>query len=109
MKYITTDEYNKLVQSFRLGCTDFQAAYATGVKFKTLKLFREHYPKHSEYFDMCRQECVILARQNIAKALQAGDLKTSKWYLERKVPEEFGVQYNAEVPTDGVTLIDDIR
>lgn len=31
----------------------------------------------------------FLARQNVVDAIKAGDMDMSKWYLERKVPEEF--------------------
>ena len=41
------------------------------------------------------EEWVITrARLDVAQAIHDGDVKTCKWYLERKVPEEYGRSSN---------------
>lgn len=39
-----------------------------------------------------KAKLVILAKSKIANAIQSGDMPTVRWFLERKVPQEFGRQ-----------------
>lgn len=54
-----------------------------------------------------KMKMTMLARSKIAMAINAGDMTTVRWYLERKVPEEFRLSHiDEDLPiADNITVI----
>lgn len=55
-----------------------------------------------------KMKLVMLARSTIAKAINQGDMPTVRWFLERKVPEEFGrhrLEAESTWPPENMTII----
>lgn len=62
-----------------LSATEVHQLYSTDKKVCDLK-------------EMLNYDLVNAARQNIAKAVKKGDVKSAKWYLERKAADEFSTK-----------------
>lgn len=54
-----------------------------------------------------KMKLTMLARSKIAMAINTGDMTTVRWYLERKVPEEFRLsRADEDLPVaDNITVI----
>jgi hypothetical protein len=57
--------------------------------YKRLKLSSAQFRTEIEVAEM---KLTMAARSKVALAIQSGDMPTVRWYLERKVPEEFRPQ-----------------
>lgn len=60
------------------------AAEACGCTRQTLWRFMQAHPELQEVRDECDEELLDIGENHVSKAIDAGDLKTIRWQLERK-------------------------
>ncbi len=63
---------------------DNQVVQYAGITIGSLKAAYRKNPSLRDKRDLIRNYPQLYARKNIATAIQAGDITTSKWYLERR-------------------------
>lgn len=61
-----------------------KAAAACGVGRPTLYKFIKEHPELEDVRNECNEELLDVAESNITKALNEAELKTTRWFLERK-------------------------
>lgn len=67
-----------------------------------LKAIVDASPEISTLREFLRCELVAQAKLNIAESMRDGSVSTAKWYLERKVPDEFSTK--AAVAFEGAVV-----
>lgn len=72
-----------------LDCTKDELLLYCNITSEEYRTLLENHPQVKDREKALRSHPELLARQNLVEAIKAGDLDTSKWYLERKRPEEF--------------------
>ena len=72
-----------------LDCSESELLLYCQIEKETYKRILDANPRLKNRENALRSHPELLARQNLVEAIKAGDLDTSKWYLERKRPEEF--------------------
>lgn len=90
-RVITSEKIMELKQAFHLGCTDEEACQYAGVKISTFYDFCKAHPEFSEQKELWKKNPVLRAKKLIYDSLES-DLKTARWYLERKCKEEFSLR-----------------
>lgn len=98
--YLTQKKRNKLREAWKWGLTDKQAASHASMTYSQL----QRYLAEDEELDTWRKSYKdrqairnqITARKNIASELSKGDVRTSRWYLE-KTSEEFQTKSQVQV------------
>jgi hypothetical protein len=85
------DAVRKLEQAFAIGCTVDEACSISGVSRSAYYKKLEDDSYFMNKMERAKLFMIIQARHTVFKAIQAGDVKTSMWYLERKRRDEFGV------------------
>lgn len=78
--------------SLRLRKTD-KADYLTGKELQDLTI---KYPEVGELYSALQLELTTAARLAVAESLKEKDTKTAKWWLERRVPEEFSTKSSVQ-------------
>lgn len=86
---ITKDILEKLDNAFSLGHSDEEACLVAQIDPQTLYNYCKKHPNYSSKKELLKNSPKIVARRNIVKDLNDGDVKTSKWYMERKAKDEF--------------------
>lgn len=82
-----------LVASLQNGLTVEQSCRQAGIGTTT---FYDRQANDSEFADKisaAREFTEVNARRRIAEAIDAGDMKTARWYLERKAKREFSSRH----------------
>lgn len=79
----------KLEYVWGMGGSDAEAAFFVETSNASLSRYLREHPEIKERKEALKNKPVLLARKNIVKSLEIGDLDTSKWYLERKKKDEF--------------------
>lgn len=88
-KTVMTDlVLGKLEYAFSMGCTDLEACLHADIHPDTLYEYQRKNPPFSERKQMLKTKLILKARETIAKNMD--DVKTAKWFLEKKLPNEFG-------------------
>lgn len=91
---INIDEYLKIILPYlQKGFSVNEACKNTGIPKSTVNDYMRKSEKFSAKIEVALRTVEILARQNVACAIQGGDVKTAMWYLERKCKEEFGLRH----------------
>lgn len=93
---INDDILKKLEQGFMYGFTDVEACLYADISPQTLYNYCKRKPKFLERKEELKNRPKLRAKMNIVKSLESNDLKTSKWYLERKSRDEFGIKDQEE-------------
>ena len=79
-----------------------------GVRPTTFFDYQREHPDFRRKLSILRDFPVLAAKRAVAEAVLAGDLEMSRWYLERRLPSEFGRRRRVDVGEDqGVD--DDLR
>ncbi len=92
------DTVYKLEQALAMDCTVKEACSLSGV---SRSAFYKHMEADKEFMDRmerARLYVTIRARHVVAQAIRNGDVKMSKWYLERKRASEFSLRRNSNIP-----------
>jgi len=106
---ITPKKLEKLEEAFKLGCTNREACFYADIAESTFYDFLKEYPEYSDKIAMWKDYQKIKARMVVHKALDKGDRDMAKWYLERKVKEEFSTKQEIDATVNNrVEIIDDL-
>jgi hypothetical protein len=89
---LENDMVAKLIEAFKLDCTVEEACSYAKINKTTYYRHLEKNPEFSNEIEAARQYLKLLARQTVAKGINAGDESTAKWYLERKLKSEFAAR-----------------
>ncbi len=73
----------QIEQAFAMGSTDKEACSFAGVSQTTLRSYEKKYPWVLEKKEQLKAEVVLKARATILKAIEAGDVKTARWFLDK--------------------------
>lgn len=66
-----------------------KADYLTAKELQDITI---KYPEVGELYSALQLELTMVARLAVAESLKDKDTKTAKWWLERRVPEEFSTK-----------------
>lgn len=78
--------------SLRLRKTE-NATYLTAKELQEMTI---KYPEVGELFSALQLELNMAAKLAVAESVKDGDVKTAKWYLERRAPEEFSTKSSVQ-------------
>ena len=78
--------------SLRLRKTE-KAQYLTA---KELQDMTREYPEVGELYSALQLDLTMSAKLTVAESVKEGDIKTAKWYLERRAPEEFSTKSSVQ-------------
>lgn len=101
---MTTECIAKLEVAFLTGASDKEACFIAGIGASTLYDYCRDNPDFSERKESLKDMVKYQARANIAKSINNGSEDLSKWYLERKVKDEFSLR-NELTGKDGKDLV----
>jgi hypothetical protein len=79
----------KLESAFGYGATDQEACAFAGIDTATLYRYQEKNPKFCERKELLKQMPNLQARKTVVEDLKENP-ETGKWWLERRLPGEFG-------------------
>ena len=104
---LTPEVLTKLEQASAIDASPKQiclyASIAEGTYYRWLK----ENPELKERLDDLRQRRPLKANENIARALDNGDLALSKWELEHKEPEKYGekikIEHSGGISNENIT------
>lgn len=82
----------KLVKSFKAGLNVREAAIHCGIKHSDLVEYMQYDEEFRMRVEGLQEHAVIKAKLNIASDIEKGKSSSSKWYLERKKPDEFSTK-----------------
>lgn len=85
------DTVRKLEQAFAIGSTVEEACSVSGVSRSAYYKKLEDDSYFMDKMERAKLFMVIQARLTVCNAIRKGDVKTSMWYLERKLKEEFSL------------------
>lgn len=103
---ITESVLLKLEQGFMYGFSDREACLYANVSPSALYTYCDKHPEFKERKEQLKDQPKIQAKINVMKSMIGGDVKTSKWYLERKAREEFGDHQVLEHTASNITIVD---
>lgn len=93
---MTADIIGKLEYAFAQGASDKSACFYAGINPDTLYEYQKKNPEFAERKQQLKQSKLFKALDVIHSALENGDVAIARWYLERKCPEEFGLNKELE-------------
>lgn len=87
------------------GASDKEACQVAGIHYNTLQNWLHGRTEDGggkvegliEERDLLKTKPTYTARKNIVNAIDEGDIDTSKWYLERKQPDEFSTKNKQDI------------
>jgi len=82
----------------------FHAAEMCGVHRHTVKRMCDLHPELEEARQHAEEELIDVGEGQVAAAVKAGDMKTVRWYLERKGKQRGYVTRNETTGADGEPL-----
>ena len=93
-KAIEKGAWEILIDSWENGLSDREAVFRLNregylMTHDSLRNILDGCPKAMDVRDFLRSELVAQAKLNIAESIREGSVSTTKWYLERKAPDEF--------------------
>lgn len=89
---MTPELVDKLDKCFALSFTDQQACDFVGIDKKTLYKYCKKNKGYSTKKERLKGNINLKAKMNVVTSIQNGSIKESKWWLERKVKDEFSVR-----------------
>lgn len=87
---MTEEVLLKLEEAFCMGCTDKEACFFADIATSTLYEYCKDNKDFSERKEALKQNPILKARKTIIDDLE--DPQTAKWYLERKLKNEFSTK-----------------
>lgn len=81
---MTPETLNKLEYAFRQGLSDRESCLYADISPQTLYNYCKEHPDYLDRKELLKEQVKMRAKENIAKAVDEGNLETSKWYTERK-------------------------
>lgn len=92
---VTSERSAKLIAALENGLTLTESLEQAGISDDAYRRLLDKSEKFRGEITKAKMKLVMLARSKLAMAINAGDMATVRWFLERKVPEEFG-RHSAE-------------
>lgn len=89
---MTEEVLQKLEYAFMRGLTDVEACLYADIATSTLYNYCKENPEFLERKEELKQHPTAKARLNITEAIENGNEDISKWWLERKVKDEFSTK-----------------
>lgn len=89
---MTAEIIAKLEEAFLNGATDREACFIAQIGQTTLYEYCQENQEFAERKESLKDMVKYKARHNVVKAITAGEIDISQWYLERKVKEEFATR-----------------
>lgn len=86
-KKLTAAVRNRLLEAWSWDWPDTKACEHAGISTATLYHCMKTAPDLRSTRDLLRQTPQLSAKKNVAQAVEDGDLRTSKWLLERRDPD----------------------
>lgn len=94
----------KLEEAFAIGATDLEAYGRAGISKDAFYDYQNKHPEFTERKKYLKNMLKYQSRYNISEKINEGDIDTAKWYLERKVKDEFSTRQE-NTGRDGKDLI----
>jgi hypothetical protein len=101
---ITDKILGKLEQAFAIGASDKEACFYADVNPDTLYQYQKKFPAFTERKEALKQRPILAARQKVIDDISK-DVNTAKWYLERKMKNEFSLKIEQDTNITVVTPI----
>lgn len=102
--------WNAVIEAWQNGLSDREAAFRASkyadvhVKEADIKRWIKANPDIGELRDHLQSELLSAAKLTIAEKIAAGDVRTAKWYLERKAASEFSTKASVAFENDAISL-----
>lgn len=93
---ISAQAISKLEVAYKVGADDTEARLFAGLSESRFELVLQKYTLLPRYIESWKAHMELKARGVLSKALDAGDIATAKWFLERKKRGEFGNKLEIE-------------
>ena len=100
-----------VLEAWENGLSDREAAFraskssdADDIEADTIRLWCKNNPEIAELRANLQSDLLSSAKITVADALKEGDVKTAKWYLERKAADEFSTKQAVALENAVVTL-----
>lgn len=93
----TNETIEKLEYAFSIGCSDLEACLYANISPASLYNWQKDNQEFLDRKNMLKESPVLMARKNVADALNKGDVEMSTWYLEKKKSDEFNTKVKNEV------------
>lgn len=87
---LNRDTLQLLIDGAKMGMEKGVLANYADISYNTLRSILERIPELEEELKSLKDSPKALAIKNIHAKMNEGDVDTSKWYLEKKMKEEFG-------------------
>ena len=84
---MTPEVLAKLEEVFAIGGTDLEAIFYADISKDALYDYQKLHPEFTDRKEKLKERPILKARQTIVKGLDDAD--NAKWFLERKVKNEF--------------------
>lgn len=101
---MTLDTLNKLEQAFAIGASDKEACFYADISHETLYKYQRNNPGFIERKEALKLRPILQARQKVMDDISK-DVATAKWYLERKLKNEFSTKVENDTTLKLVTPI----
>ena len=95
---MTEEKLEQLRQAFLWGATDEEACIYAMVHPATYYLYCKANPGFYEQIKKCKQDPILRAKKTVSENIK--ELGTAKWYLEKKLKNEFGDVKKIELETN---------
>ena len=108
-KEIKDATWRAITEAWENGLSDREASfraskYGDNITVATIKEWIKANPEIGELKSMLESDLRSAAKLTVAEALREGDVKTAKWYLERKAADEFSTKASIEFENAVVAL-----
>lgn len=100
---MTKDTLQKLESAFLFGFSDREACLYAEIAPATLYKYCKENTGFSERKELLKEQPKMRAKIKVVQAIEKGDTKMARWYLERKDKEEFGTTQAIEL-SGGIDL-----
>lgn len=105
---VTAQVVGKLELGFAKGLNKTECCKFAGISRDALYDYIDSHPEFSDRIEVLQSHPSMKAKFNIADRIEKGDVEMSKWYLERKNPDEFSTKQNISASVTGVVKLEDI-
>ena len=90
---MTPETVSKLEEAFMWGCSDVEACLYADISKQTLYDYQTKHPEYVDRKQSLKENLKLQARRNLSNSISIErDTDNSKWYLERKVKDEFSLR-----------------
>lgn len=94
---LTPEVVSILVNSFQNGMTVREACWQSDISHEAYYSRLRGDEQFADTMARAQASCTLAARQVVLEAIKGGDVSTSKWWLEKKAPNEFGRNPKMEI------------